>query len=216
MIRHFIFDFDGTLVDSMPALGSTVSRYLDEQGISYGEDLVKITMPLGYKKIAKYYREVMGAKDSEEDIYAYFLEKLKAQYHENILCKPHALDLAAHLRKTGATCSVLTASPHFLVDECAKRNGLTPFLNYFWTVEDFDGMSKNAPDIFVEAAKRLHADPKECVLFDDNIEALRAAKTAGMHAVGVYDLFSAEYGEEIRAFADGYIIDFSEAIAMEW
>lgn len=211
MIKNYIFDFDGTLVDSMPALGGSVAGYLDEKGIAYGEDLIKTTMPLGYKKIAAYYREVMGAKDSEEEIYAYFLRRLKAQYHEKIVCKPYAAELLSRLNAAGGVCCVLTASPHFLVDECAKRNGLPQFLRDFWTVEDFGNITKSSPEIFIEAAKRLNAVPEECALFDDNIDALRAAKRAGFRVFGVYDEFSSDYAEEIRGFADDYFTDFSKA-----
>ena len=44
----YLFDFDGTLVDSMPTYGALMLRRLDENGISYGEDILKIITPLGF------------------------------------------------------------------------------------------------------------------------------------------------------------------------
>lgn len=46
-MRTYLFDFDGTLVDSMPSFVSTMLRILDENGISYGEDIIKTITPLG-------------------------------------------------------------------------------------------------------------------------------------------------------------------------
>ena len=52
-MNFFLFDFDGTLVDSMPTFAETMTRILDEAGLSYGEDLLKIITPLGYADTAK-------------------------------------------------------------------------------------------------------------------------------------------------------------------
>ena len=51
--KTYLFDFDGTLVDSMPTFASTMLRILDESNISYGSDIVKIITPLGYKGTAE-------------------------------------------------------------------------------------------------------------------------------------------------------------------
>lgn len=54
--KVYLFDFDGTLVDSMPTFVSVMLRILDEYGIKYGDDIVKIITPLGYQGTAEYYR----------------------------------------------------------------------------------------------------------------------------------------------------------------
>ena len=54
-MKHYLFDFDGTLVDSMPTYVSVMLRILDENNIKYGEDIVKIITPLGFVGTAKYY-----------------------------------------------------------------------------------------------------------------------------------------------------------------
>ena len=52
-MKTYLFDFDGTLVDSMPIYASMMLRILDEQGVAYGEDIIKIITPLGYAGTAK-------------------------------------------------------------------------------------------------------------------------------------------------------------------
>ena len=54
MMKTYLFDFDGTLVDSMPVFGKMMKHIFDENNISYGEDFIKILTPLGLKGIAEY------------------------------------------------------------------------------------------------------------------------------------------------------------------
>ena len=68
-MEHFLFDFDGTLVDSMPTYIQVMLRILDENEIPYGSDIVKIITPLGYYNTAKYY-QTLGLDMPEEEIVA--------------------------------------------------------------------------------------------------------------------------------------------------
>ena len=53
--KTFLFDFDGTLVDSMPTFAEVMLRILDENGIKYGKDIIKIITPLGYNGTAEHF-----------------------------------------------------------------------------------------------------------------------------------------------------------------
>ena len=55
--KSYLFDFDGTLVDSMPTFVSVMLRILDENKIAYGDDIVKIITPLGYKGTGACFKE---------------------------------------------------------------------------------------------------------------------------------------------------------------
>jgi tRNA(Ile)-lysidine synthase len=69
-MRNYLFDFDGTLVDSMPTYVSSMLRILDENGVKYGDDIVKIITPLGLGGAADYYI-TLGIKMSREEILEY-------------------------------------------------------------------------------------------------------------------------------------------------
>ena len=64
----YLFDFDGTLVDSMPAFASVMLRILDESGVSYESDIIKIITPLGYLGTAKYFVRQLGLNASAEEL----------------------------------------------------------------------------------------------------------------------------------------------------
>ena len=83
----YLFDFDGTLVDSMPPFVSAMLRILDENGISYGSDIIKIITPLGLNGTAEHYIDQMGIKLSKEQVCRYavydessedYVEQMKA------------------------------------------------------------------------------------------------------------------------------------------
>lgn len=67
-MKTYLFDFDGTLVDSMPSYANMMKRILDENNISYGEDLIKIITPLGFMGTAKYFIQELGVKMSIEEL----------------------------------------------------------------------------------------------------------------------------------------------------
>ena len=115
------------------------------------------------------------------------------------------------LKADGASLNVLTASPHLTLDPCLKRIGIYDLFDNVWSCDDFK-TTKADPEIYRMAAEKIGV-PAETVLFlDDNYNADKTAKEAGMKVCGVYDDSSAEYEEEIRDIADYYIKDFSELV----
>ena len=209
----YLFDFDGTLVDSMPSYVALMLRILDENNITYGDDIVKIITPLGYGGTAEYFIK-MGIKLSKEELIAKMNEYAFVEYAYNIPAKPGVIPALKKLKENGAGLNVLTASPHTVLDPCLKRLGIYDLFDNVWSCEDFS-TTKADPGIYVEAAKKL-GKPMESVLFlDDNYNADKTAKSAGMKVCGVFDESSAEYAHEIKAVADHYVYDFSELFSLE-
>ena len=206
----YLFDFDGTLVDSMPTFASVMLRILDEHGIAYGPDIVKTITPLGYAGTARYFIE-LGIQATEEELVAKMKRYATKEYAESIPEKPHVGDALRHLLKKGHRPSVLTASPHEMLDVCLRRLGLYGLFENVWSCDDF-GLTKADPEIYRQAAKCLGADVGEVVFLDDNLGALKTAKSAGMRVYGVYDPTSRDLAAKIRTLSDRYITSFSELL----
>ena len=68
MAVTYLFDFDGTLVDSMPTFISTVLRILDEHKIPCHDELIRILTPLGADGIAEYFEEQLGIPVPKEQL----------------------------------------------------------------------------------------------------------------------------------------------------
>lgn len=206
----YLFDFDGTLVDSMPTYASQMLRILEETGTKYPDDVIKIITPLGYIGTAKYYLE-LGMKLSFEEITERMGRYMYEQYANNIQAKETVRETLLALRARGDSINVLTASPHLTLDPCLKRLGLFDLFDNVWSCNDF-GTTKSDPAIYVEAAKRLGKNVEDVLFLDDNLGACRTAKEAGMKVYGVYDDSSAEYTKEMKSEFDGYIVKFSELL----
>ena len=209
-MKHYLFDFDGTLVDSMPTYIQVMLRILDEHNIPYGDDLVKIITPLGYIYTAKYYRE-LGLNMPEEEIVALMHKYAVHEYTHNVPAKKNVISVLKELKSQGCDLNILTASPHAALDPCLKRLGIWDLFTNIWSCEDF-ATSKADPEIYHMAAKRIGVKVSDVLFLDDNLNADKTAKAAGMPVCGVYDKSSKEYEEDIRSIADYYIYDFEELL----
>ena len=208
--KTFLFDFDGTLVDSMPVYVRSMLRILDENGIAYGDDIVKIITPLGLLGAAKYYVE-LGVPLSLEQLVAKMKEYMYEAYCNSIPAKENVIPVLTELKRRGASLNVLTASPHATLDVCLKRLGIFDIFDNVWSCDDFS-TTKSDPQIYVRAAEKLGKSVDEVLFLDDNLGADQTAKQAGMKVCGVYDDSSKEYKEQIAAVADHYINNFIELL----
>ena len=206
----YLFDFDGTLVDSMPTYGGVMLRILDEHGIAYGEDIIKIITPLGIPGTAEYFIG-MGLNRPKEEIVALMIEYMIDAYTHCVPAKPYVPQVLRALRERGDRLNVLTASPHDTLDPCLKRLGIYDLFDNVWSCNDF-GTTKADPAIYEMAAARLGVSVGDVIFLDDNYNADKTAKAAGMQVYGVYDDSSAEYEAEIRSITDRYIFDFNELL----
>ena len=210
-MKTYLFDFDGTLVDSMPTFGSVMLRVLDESGVSYPADIIKIITPLGYGKTASYFRDTLGVAESVEEITKKINAYALNAYENEIPAKENVISTLVELKKRGCSLNILTASPHKMLDPCLKRLGIYELFDRVWSCEDF-GTTKADPNIYKEAAKQLGRSVEEVIFLDDNLGADITAKSAGMQVYGVYDDSSRDFVSEITAVSDRYIYDFKELL----
>lgn len=206
--RVYLFDFDGTLVDSMPTFISVMLRILDEFGIKYGDDIVKIITPLGYHGTAEYYRG-LGISATTAELVELMNKYAQEEYAYKILAKETVVETLAGLKERGDSLNVLTASPHIMLDPCLKRLGIWDLFDNVWSCDDFC-TTKSNPEIYREAARRMGCLPQDVIFVDDNVNAVKTARTAGMTAYGIFDKSSAEYEDEMRDASHKYLKSFSE------
>lgn len=211
-MQYYLFDFDGTLVDSMPVYAGIMKGILDEHQIAYGEDLIKIITPLGYHDTAVYFTQ-LGLPMEKDQILKCMGDRMVDAYTHRVPAKKHVISVLQELKKRGCSLNVLTASPHLTMDPCLKRLGIDGLFDHVWSCEDF-GLNKANPEIYLQAAKQLGVTAGEILFLDDNPNADRAAKEAGMKVCGVYDDFTAEFAAEMMRENDYYIRDFAELIAI--
>ncbi len=211
-MKTFLFDFDGTLVDSMPTFISAMLRILDENNVSYGDDIVKIITPLGISGTADYYINNLHVNKTKEELTNIMKSYMLYEYFNTIPAKENVITVLKELKKRGNSLNVLTASPHITLDACLKRLDMYDLFDNVWSCDDFNTTKAN-PEIYVMAAKKLNKNVEDVWFLDDNLNANKTAKTAGMKVCGVYDKSSENDADKIKAVADGYIYNFSELLS---
>lgn len=206
----YLFDFDGTLVDSMDTYAGVMLSILDKNGIKYGKDIVKVITPLGYLGTANHFIG-MGVKASVLQLVCEMKSGMVYEYTHNVGEKPNVISTLKALKEKGNSLNILTASPHEVLDPCLKRLGIFELFDNVWSCDDFETTKAN-PEIYKMAAEKMGVSVSDAIFLDDNYNAVKTARDAGMRVFGVYDKSSAEYVEEMKNISERYISDFSQLI----
>ena len=204
----YIFDFDGTLVNSMPFWAGTHINFLKKYGIPVPENFVDTITPLGNERASKHTIS-LGVPLSFEEYITELNEIFRVAYGETIEAKAHVKETLLALKAAGHSVNVLTASPHRFLDPCLKRNGIYDLFEEVWSIDDF-GHTKSETIIYEKTAARLGVTVGECIFVDDNFTAISTAKAAGMKTIAIYDASAASFEGQMRAVADRYVVDFAE------
>lgn len=209
-MAQYLFDFDGTLVDSMPTYGGVMLRILQENHVTYPENIIKIITPLGIPGTAEYFIG-MGLDRTKDEIVKIMIDYMVEAYTYRVPAKDGVIDTLWALKERGDGLHVLTASPHDTLDPCLKRLGIFDLFDNVWSCNDF-GTTKADPEIYRMAAERIGVPVSDVIFLDDNLGADQTAKSTGMQVYGVYDASSKECENEIRAATDRYIYNFEELL----
>ena len=145
-MRAYLFDFDGTLVDSMPTYAGLMLRILNEHQVQYPENIIKIITPLGFEGTAKYFVEVLGVQKSVQELIALMHAYAIEAYTYRVPAKAYVPEVLKQLKARGDSLHVLTASPHATLDPCLKRLGSYDLFTNVWSCDDF-ATTKANPDI---------------------------------------------------------------------
>ena len=206
----YIFDFDGTLVDSMPYWGNTHIEALLKHGIECPENFVETITPLGNQKAVEYAFS-LGVKANFDEYLNFINNKLLEKYSTVVPLKEFVKETLTKLKAQGHSLNVLTASPHLYVDNCLKRLDVFDCFDNIWTIEDF-AHTKAETIIYNKVAEKLNTTVHDCTFVDDNFTAILTAQKAGMKTIAIFDKSSKNSELELQKTADKYIYNFNEML----
>lgn len=209
-IKGAVFDLDGTLLDSAWVWDKVDQDFLGARGFDVPDDYVEAISPLGATKAAIYTKERFGLDDENiKDIVREWFDMARLEYKVDVVCKPYAKEFVKKLYDMGISLAVATSSDKELFMSTLKREGLLGYFDAIVTVEEVP-RGKGFPDIYEEAARRIGVTCRECVVLEDILLGVKAAKTGGFISVGVEDEKSLHHAESIKEIADVYIQSFEE------
>ena len=109
---------------------------------------------------------------------------------------------------------IATSNGRDMVDAVLESLQIRPYFQVIATACEV-AAGKPAPDIYLEVARRLQAEPSRCMVFEDVPAGIQAGKRAGMRVCAVEDAFSTGMRQEKMELADFYIDDYNELFDAE-
>ena len=205
-IQCAIFDFDGTLFDSMflwDNVGELYLRSLDkEPKPSLREELRTLSL---YQS-ACYFQKEYELSLSVDEIMAGVNRTVERFYLDEVLPKPGVPAFLRQLKERGIALCIATASERYQIEAALRRCGMEPFFDAIFTCSEI-GHGKDEPVIFRRAMEHFGADRHTTVVFEDALHAIQTAKRDCFTVVAVADS-SEQRQKELRALADFYLEDF--------
>lgn len=202
-----IFDLDGTLIDSMGVWNQIDIDFLGKRGYAVPDDYLKGIACLGFEAAADYTIQRFGFSETREEIIKEWFDMAIYEYSNNVELKKGVKSYLEQLKEQGVKMAIATASHENLVLPVLKHHGILEWFENITTVQEVP-RGKGFPDVYDKAAMRMQVCPKECIVYEDILQGIQGAKAGGYRAIGVYDSHSVHDMEQMKALADGYIMDF--------
>jgi HAD superfamily hydrolase (TIGR01509 family) len=178
-----IFDLDGVLLDSEAAWDSARRALAAERGRGWSESATRDMMGMSSPEWSRYMAEELGLDLPPEEISERVLSRLLAMYEDELPLLPGATEAVERVGRRWPL-GLATSSNREAIDLVLERSGLDRLFRVSVSSEEV-ARGKPAPDVYVEAARRLDAGATECVAIEDSENGIRSAVAAGMRVVAV-------------------------------
>lgn len=183
-IDAVIFDFDGTVVDSEPNYYEADRLLMAEYGIHFTFDMKKEFIGGGNKKMMEELNQRYNLSVTVED-----MVKQKNRLYLNIALKntpiyPEMLQFIKMLVREGIPIALASGTSSSVLNRLVYHLGLNQYFDAVISSDEI-GKSKPEPDIFLEAAKKIHSAPKNCLVVEDSAFGIEAGLRAGMQVMAI-------------------------------
>lgn len=205
-IKYAVFDFDGTLFDSMFIWDTAGETYLRSQGKNPKPSMREDISTLSLYQSACYFQREYGLPFSADEIVAGINKTIAHFYAHEILPKSGVVDFLEQMKRAGISMCIATATDRCQIEAALNRCKMGHYFDAVFTCGEA-GHGKDEPVIFRKAMAHFGADRSETVVFEDALHAVRTAKADGFLVAAVFDE-SEKQQKEIRRLSDCYISDF--------
>ena len=206
----YLFDMDGTLIDSNDVWKDVDREFLARRGLPYTKAYYEGVAHTIFPLAAKFTKEFCNLPDSEEDIMAEWMELAKDAY-AHVTVKPGVRAYLKQCKAEGRQMAVVTSSVPAHCHAALEHLGLKPYFERIFFAQEL-GMDKKEPAIYRKTAELLGVAAEDCTIFDDSIAACRSARAAGMTVIGVYDEFFHVSWEDMQTVCHRCIRGFEELL----
>ncbi|MBF7096727.1 HAD family hydrolase [Alkalibacter mobilis] len=208
--KSIIFDLDGTLADSIWVWKNLDEIYLEGKGIYSSDNLQEEMNGLSFSDAVAYIKNKFDIPDSLETMHDEWVALCKDVFIDDVSLKEGALLFVQKMHSMGYMMGVGTSNNKTIAQGFLQSKNLT---RYFKTIRTSCevGRGKPNPDVFLKVAEDLKVLPSECLVFEDTLEGVMAAKNAGMSVAAIHDPAHLRFEDEIKSLADHYFLNFLDA-----
>ena len=183
MIAAVVFDLDGVLLDSEQVWDEAREQLAEERGGRWHPQAQKDMMGMSSTEWSRYMHDTIGLPEPPEQINREVVERLSAIYREHLPALPGAREAVERLAARWPL-GLASSSNRELIDLALELLGVEHLFAATVSSEEV-ASGKPAPDVYLEAARRLGVDPTEAAAVEDSNNGILAAKAAGMRVVAL-------------------------------
>jgi HAD superfamily hydrolase (TIGR01509 family) len=183
VIDAVVFDLDGVLVDSEHVWDEARRALAAERGGRWNDRASRDMMGMSSLEWSRYMHDVIGLQESPEEISAEVVRRLQAIYREQLPLLPGAVEAVDRLAARWPL-AVASSSNRELIDLVLELSGLESRFRVTVSSEEV-ARGKPAPDVYLEAARRLGVEAGRCAAIEDSENGIRSAKAAGMRVLAI-------------------------------
>jgi HAD superfamily hydrolase (TIGR01509 family) len=183
MIEAVVFDLDGVLIQSEEVWDEVREHYTRELGGRYDAEIQRAMMGMSSTEWSRYLHETAGIPDSPEEINAEVVRRMLTAYERDLPLIDGAQDAVRRLAPE-FTLAVASSSNRPLIDAVLRAAQLEQCFQATVSSEEV-ARGKPAPDVYLEAARRLGVEPQRCAAVEDSHGGIRSAKAAGMRVLAI-------------------------------
>jgi HAD superfamily hydrolase (TIGR01509 family) len=183
MTAAVVFDMDGLLIDSEHVWDDVREQLAHERGGRWHPGAQRAMMGMSSPEWSRYMHETIGLEESPEEINRIVVEQMVERYAAGPPWLPGAVEA---VRRTAEVLplGLASSSNRELIDLVLEAGGIAELFRATVSSEEV-ARGKPAPDVYLEAARRLGVAPEQCVAIEDSHNGIRSAKAAGMTCIAI-------------------------------
>jgi len=183
MVDAVVFDLDGVLIDSEPVWEEVRRALVAERRGRWLPDSQRRLMGMSTAEWSRYLATELGVDLSPDEVARSVIARMADRYRAHLPVVPGAVDAVRRLAARWPL-GVASSSPSSLIGAVLGRAGLSDSFAIAVSTEEVPH-GKPAPDVYLEAARRLGIQPRRCAAVEDSTNGLRAAHAAGCSVIAV-------------------------------
>lgn len=183
MIDAVIFDLDGVILDTEELWNEVRESLARERGGRWSEQAQADMMGMSSVEWSGYMHDVVGLSEPPEEISREVVRGMLERYSQRLPIIDGAVD-AVQRMAARSPLGLASSSNRELIDRALEVSGLAPYFRVTVSSEEVE-RGKPAPDVYLEAARRLEVEPVRAAAIEDSASGIRSAHAAGMYVVAI-------------------------------